>query len=233
MTYLCAYFTDEGNNESTFDVDSYTSAQLNGNAPYKIVDTLPPGYKDISTIENWWYMYEHQNGILINKDYKYIRNEIMILAATIGWSNLSSTEKDIAARIFAVGETERDELFTIEEQIDLGLLHHIYSKASREMRLAKTQMQLFNRLSKTDWSEVAIDTEALIPHYLNEGIEGTVEGDTEGLFDYVDGDSRSNHTWDGNGSEVGFRNKTYSVTGYNNCSDFADDLLNILKNGEY
>lgn len=225
---LCAYLI---NGTPLNQLDKYLKTDLNGNKAFEFIedaDPIPSGYQDISSIMNWWNF-----GTACNKDYKVIRDEIIVLAATIGWSNLTSEEKSKTAEIFAVGQTERDEIYTLDEQINLGMNHHIRSMESRKMRAMIVQMHLFNRLSKADWEEVANDTEPLLPYYLEQGREGTVEGDSEGLFDYVDGDSRSSHTWDGTGSEVGFRNKTYTVSGYSNCSDFADVLLDILKYGKY
>lgn len=227
MTLLCAYLVD---GVPVNDVVSFDGDDLSGNEPYQFVDTVPAGYQDESSIELWWYLWEQQTNIYINKDYKFVRNEIIVLAATIGWSSLTTEEKTRAACIFAVGKTERDEIYTLDQQIALGLQHHIKSIEARTLRLAKTQMQLYNRLAKADWEEVASDASSLLPQYVNQGIEGTVEGDLEGLFDYVDGDARTGTTWDTTG---GFRNKSYSVEGYADCDAFADDILDILKNGNY
>lgn len=228
MSLFCAYLVS---GTPVNELESFTDSDVGGNLPYVIDTTVPSGYQDISTIENWCYFYEFY-GIII-KDYKYVRNEIMILAATIGWTNLTSTEKTIAANMFAVGSTERDELYTIEQQIELGITHHLNSMEARQTRLTYVQMELFNRLPKLDWEEVAGETLSLTTRYVNEGLEGTVEGDLPGLLDYVDGESRTGTIWSTGGSEIGFREKTYTVTGYASCSLLADHLLDILKNGEY
>lgn len=224
MTLLCAYML---NGISVNLLDSYLESDLNGNSPYTVADVVPNSYVDISSITTW-----HSVGRTL-KDYKYIRNEIMILANTIGWANLSTEEKTIVANLFAVEKVKRDEIYNTNQQVNLGLLHHKNSIEARATRLAIVQMNLFNRLDKADWEEVAIDTVNLLDSYVNHGREGTVEGDLEGLFDYVDGSARTGTSWDGSGSGVGFRDKAYSVEGYGNCSLFADYILDILKNGNY
>lgn len=225
MSLLCAYLIS---GTPVNELDFYLTSDLNNNIEYLVDDTVLTDYQDISSIENW-DAYGKNSG----KDYKYIRNEIIILAATIGWTNLTITEKTIAAKYFAVASSQRDEIFTLEQQIDLGLYHHIQATESRKIRLAKAQMQIYNRIHKSDWGVISSDLGEMLTHYVNEGREGTVEGDSEGLFDYIDGDSRTGTTWDGTGSEVGFRNKTLTITGYANCSDFSDFILDILKNGNY
>lgn len=232
MTYLLAY--DLGNGKNTF-TDVYTSQDLNNNAPYKTSDTVETGYVDISSIENWWWFFEQDRHSWICKDYKYYRNQILILANfVIGWSNLSQREKEISASIFAVGDTERLEVYTVEEQINQGVIHHHRSVKSRTDRLERVQIEIFNRIDKAYWFEIATDLEGIKLHYLQEGREGTLEGDPEGLFDYIDGSNRPGTSWDGNTTgKVGVRDKAFSVVGFNNCSDFADYTLDILKNGNY
>lgn len=227
---LCAYVV---NGTPVNEMTSFSATDLSGNDPYKISVTVPAGYQDVSSIEFWWYMYNHQNGVYFTRDYKFIRNEIIILAYTTGWVNLSTAEKELVASIFAVGKTERDEIYTIEEQIQLGMEHHHNSTRARNSRLELVRLNIFNRIGKTDQDDISEESQDLLIHYIEEGREGTVEGDVEGLFDYIDGDSRTGTTWDGTGAGTGLRNKTYTIEGYTNCSDFADYILEVLKNGIY
>ena len=222
---LCAYLI---NSIPVSDLDQYDEADLSGNPAIIVAASAPAGYQDISSIENWDL---HGHGA--KKDYKFIRYEIMVIAAVTGWANLTTEEKTLAAKYFAVGKTERDEIYTLDQQIDIGMLHHINSVESRNIRLAKVQMHLFNRLGKADIAIMSADVEGLTDHYLTEGVEGTLEGDGEGIFDYVDGTARSNHKWDGLGADIGLRDKTFVVEGFANCSLFADMLMDILKNGNY
>jgi hypothetical protein len=63
--------------------------------------------------------------------------------------------------------------------------------------------------------------------YLLFGREGTVEGDPEGLFDYID--SRVGTSYE----NTGLKNKSISPSGFATVSDFADYLLDIIKYGKY
>lgn len=221
---ICAYVV---NGTPVCELGKYLKSDLNSNDPYIVIgnsDTVPTGYQDISSILHWWDF-----GTSAGKDYKYIRNEIMILAAVTGWANLTLAEKIKAAEIFSVGDTERLEIYTLEQQIQLGMQHHVRSMESRQIRLMTVQMNLFNRLSKADWEEVGNAAAPYLAVYLEQGREGTSEGDPEGLFDYVDGSARPGTSWTTNG----FRDKNYTIEGYASCSDFADYLLGILKDGNY
>jgi hypothetical protein len=63
--------------------------------------------------------------------------------------------------------------------------------------------------------------------YINLGTEGTVEGDNEGLFDYIL--SRKNTTWE----NTGLSKQAYSPKGMADCQELSNRLIDILKNGNY
>ena len=230
---ICAYVI---NGTPLNELDKFSKQDLGSNEAFVFiedVDPIPAGYQDISTIMNWWNF-----GTSCNKDYKYIRKEILILAAVIGWSNLSDEEKDKAAEIFAVGLTERNERFTTDEQIINGVNHHKNSMESRSARLTFAQIEIFNRLARQDadiiTDEISNFNSFDLAHlYVERGREGTIEGDPEGLFDYIEGSNRTGTSWTDPLVNRGFRDKTFPVLGYSNCSDFADRLLEILKDGTY
>lgn len=209
------------------EISHWTINQLGGNAPFIASPTLPSGdYVDVSSIENWKTF-----GRRTNKDYKFIRNEIKLLANSIGWNNLTSSEKRICAKHFIVGKSRLDEIFTIKEQIKRGFLFHGRSTKTRDQRWSHAEIEIFNRLGKNGWRKIFddINQDNLTSRYINEGLEGTIEGDAEGLFDYLDARSGTSYATD----VKGFRNKNLTPRGIADMSALADLILDIVKNGNY
>ncbi len=205
------------------DIPHWTINQLEGNAPFIASDVLPSGtYTDVSSINNW-----RKYGTRTSKDYKFIRNEIKLLAnAGSGWVSLTATEKNISAVLFVVNQSRRSELFTIEQQIKQGFGFHGRSIKARDQRWSFAEMELMNRLDKDEWRIMFDDLiqDDLVAQYINNGLEGTLEDDPAGLFDYIDARSGTPY---GTGSK-GFRNK-----GFANADALADIVLDIIKNGNY
>lgn len=202
------------------DNGGWTASQLSGNAALQISDTEPStDYADVSTIENW-----ANYGHLI-KDYKYIRSRIAGLVVSIGWSSLSTTEKEIASEYFAVGQTERNEVHTIEEQVTNGTAYHKESVACRQMRLDRAVSEVYNCLTDTDAETVISDvTGGLSEAYVHFGREGTLEGDPEGLFDYIEARSGTSYVL------TGLAAKGFTPT-QGTLQDLVDDIMAILQNG--
>ena len=90
---------------------------------YVAMETLKDDYEDISSIENW-----DVHGYKTEKDYKFIRNEIINCAWTkmqgnsANWDNLSVNEKKISIQWFSVPKELRDTLYSLDEQIVFGSL---------------------------------------------------------------------------------------------------------------
>lgn len=220
---LCVYTL---NDISILDLPYYTPVDLGENNPFIKIedeDLIPSNYSDISSIETWYNFYSN-----VNIDYKKAREEIRKLVDVLEWENLSNTEKDISVRLFIVGSECRNELYTLTEQVQLGATHHENSIRSRFIRLSAIQLFLFNTLEKHDWQEVGLELTqtGLLDRYVNQGIEGTLEGDIEGFFDYVL--SREGTSFENSG----FLNKTYTPIGMT-LQQIADKAIDILKNGNY
>ena len=227
--YLLAY---DINGTSAFHVDSYTAEDLNGNSPFKISQTIESGYINISTIGNWWWFYEHDNKRFLDKDYKFYRHEILLLANIfIGWDNLTQEEKELSASIFAVDKTKRDQIYNLAEQIQLGKDHHYRSLDSRKNRVLAVELELFNRLSKEEVQEVFYDikSQGIYDTYIEMGNEGIQEGDSAGLFDYTEGSLRTGTPWSVSG---GFYDKGFTPIGMT-MTELTQKVMDILKNGNY
>jgi len=169
--------------------------------PYlKVSTSIEVGYKDFSSITNW-YVY----GDKTERDYKFIRDRIIELFQSIGWTNLTLEEKQICSQYFAVPKSNRNEIYTIEEQIELGSTYNRNSIESRKLRSGKASVEIRNRLIKSESNEILDDvfnvSSNMFNTYIENGREGTIEGDPEGLFDYIE--SRIGTSFEG----IGFKNK--------------------------
>jgi len=205
------------------ELDSYDDSTFGTNLPFTIIDAtdpIPAEYADVSGIENWWtFGYEL-------RDYKYIRYEIMIIAAVTGWANLSLEEKTIAAKCFAVGLTERLEIFSVDQQINKGITHHRKSVQARSSREEAALSLLYAHLSPVDANMVVDDTDNLMSVYINRGREGTTSGDPEWLFDYIEATPGTSY------ETTGFARKSITPMGMS-LNDLVTAVMRILRDGEY
>lgn len=190
---------------------------------FQASDTVPSGYSDFSSIENW-HLYGYETG----KDYKVIRSEIKSLYQSIQWVNLSTTEKTICANYFIPPKIERDEVYTTEQQIMLGLLFHSNSIDARKTRYAYAAMEVYNRLTKVESEEVINDVVSnnLVEKYISNGVEGTLEGDEEGIFDYVESVTGTSY------QSSGLATKSYIPDGMS-LTQLIDRIMEILRDGKY
>lgn len=203
------------------DLNTWNESDLGGNPPFQRVDTIPAGYQDISSITNW-----HTWGASTGCDYKGCRQEIKALTASIGWTNLTTPEKVIAGAYFVVDKTDRDDIYTTEQQVQLGMLFHADSVEARKVRWAWVTIEAFNRLPKIETDDILNDISAndLANLYVYGGREGTLEGDDEGLFDYIDARTGTSY------ASTGAAAKTLTPIGMTQV-DFIAHCMDILQNG--
>ena len=88
-------------------------------------------------------------------------------------------------------------------------------------------MQIFSRLTKAEQNILIEDIrrENLTYSYIQFGVEGTLEGDSIGLFDYIK--SRSGTIY----ALSGLSSKLFTPRGMPNMQVLANKLMQILKNG--
>jgi len=201
----------------------WNESELQGNEPLIVAGIQPSvDYEDVSTIENW-----KTYGPLL-KDYKFIRREIQVLVVMIGWESLTLEEKRIASSMFAVAQAERNEVDTTQEQVAHGVDFHECSIESREARLNRGVSEILNRLEWADAQDVvsSLGTQSLDTSYLHFGREGTLEGDPEGLFDYIE--ARVGTSFE----TTGLAAQAYVPTS-GTLASLIVDLMSILKDGIY
>lgn len=167
-------------------------------------------------------------------DYKQARAQMfVVMVARIqevgSFYNLSMIERRIASAWFIVGDAERDSVHSFDEQMINANTYNAHSVESRDARLTAAMMQVYNRLSHDQVNAVvtSMDFGRTSYNYVRRGCEGTVEGNDEGLFDYILG--RENTSWALNG----LCHQNYTPKGMANCQELADKLIDILKNGNY
>lgn len=163
-------------------------------------------------------------------DYKAARVAIYYLVVSKGgFDNLTSIEKEIAARWFVVGSDKQAQVFSLPEIIALGKIYNNSSGIARKARLEAMMIELWNRLSQNQVNDIisAMNFSKVSVNYIELGQEGTLEGNPEGLFDYVE--ARSGTSWE----NTGLRVQNYTPLGMSNCAELADRVMDILVNGNY
>lgn len=178
-------------------------------------------YPLLNIDENWQNMYS---------DYKAARVAVYIaMMMKGGFNNLSEAEKIIASKWFVVGRTERNSVHTVDQQIENGLNYHQNSTRSRNARFDKCITEVYNRLDDDQIKEVmiAMDYNKTVDAYIKLGIEGTQEGNPEGLYDYIL--ARAGTQWESTGLSV----QAYTPVGMADCQELANRLMDILVNGNY
>lgn len=163
-------------------------------------------------------------------DYKAARTQLYIAMMTKGgFSNLLLEEKVIASKWFIVGRVERNSVHTVQEQIKNGLIYHENSVEARKHRFNACITEVYNRLDDDQIKAVmiAMDFSKTVYAYIDLGLEGTLEGNPEGLFDYIN--ARANTQFEMTGLKV----QNYTPVGYANCSELANRIMDILANGNY
>lgn len=157
------------------------------------------------------------------KDYKKHRKELIDLVISTG-GNLPIETLSYAAAHFCLPKEMRDQFLTQEEQIELGKLFHSRATESRSLRWKNAQAELYNYVSLADAFEIGKEIEMPILRYLNYGIEGTTEGDCEGLFDYIGSISGTSY------ESTGFINKNIQLTVSGvTLQEISTIILNILR----
>ena len=167
---------------------------------------------------------DHDNWTNCEDDYIKSRHNL-IEYVTDNWQTMSSDELKQASEHFCTDSGTRDLFFTLEEQIDNGQLFHKRSCRCRSHREDLAVSELFNRLTYSQTGEIIKDVGDYLWQYSNMGVEGTTEGDEEGIFDYFT--STLGTSFENNG----FLEKGFTPRGVT-ASGLATNVLNILKHGK-
>lgn len=181
------------------DYDPAASYTTEIGEPYLIADTLPGNYRDITSIENF-YLYIYK----VAQDFKFVRDEIKQLVEDAGGGNvdtgfdtLTTAEKDIAAALIIGSHAKR--LAHVGSHTEIKKLCLAYDqilKPVRQSRLDHARQELHARIPNNAL-EAEKEASTLFYNYVEFGIEGTTEGDPEGVNDWLFG--RANTAYDAAG----------------------------------
>lgn len=171
------------------DIEGWSSADLNGDPPFKFSDSVESGYTDITTIQ-----YLSQYGHML-KDYKYVRRRILDVYYSIGWDNLSFDEQKIICKYMASGigaeYNNGETIWTNAEQYEFQIEFREHMQESRKLRDEAVSnymmMMVFTgQALLQSMLEFISSIFQLREMYFRDGIEGTQWGDgVVGYFDYI------------------------------------------------
>jgi hypothetical protein len=192
--YLLAYKI--GDEIIGVDLDSWTSEQLNGNEPFRMIysgDTMPTGYVDISSIANW-----DKYGSLVANDYFAYKCAIKTIAMEVGWTGLTNTEKDLCIKYYAYPDATSAVIFlmttkgmSLQQAQGYILLewhkHHGNITASCRQRWFYVKFIVPQYLSFDDAEDLLNTVEPLVFAYHDMGRLGINYGDKkDGIMDYIE-----------------------------------------------
>ena len=134
----------------------------------------------------------------------------------------------IAARWFVVDQDKRSEIYSLDEQVSLGMAFHNNSVKARESRFKVASTEIYNRFTRQQQVSIVgvVESNALPKLYVQYGIEGTLEGDVPGLFDYLE--ARDNTPYSG----IGLAAQPFQPQGAT-MAQVVDSVMSILASGLY
>jgi len=219
------------------DINVWETNDLNGNPQNLIIltgDTIPSGYTNITSIENWDIY-----GLPIANDYLVVKFEIKSMVDIIGWTGLTNNEKDLAIKYYAYTDscTDTDVIIYLmtnkglsQQEASLFLItqwHRHHAKVLKACRerwyYVKFIVPIF--LSFTDSEDLFKTVENLVYNYTEMGMLGLMVGDkSDGLIDYI----CSTNGFEGQG----LQENNYTLL-QGDWPTFISMLSNVLVDGIY
>lgn len=200
------------------DVTAYTPAQINGNISYVYADVNPsaPDYDELTDIVD---IDEH--GVKTGKDYKYHRDVLKSKLTT--WGSHTAAEKTIFCNHKIGTQVERNSHVGEANAKLMGLNYAFKAGEARKVRLGYGITEIHSELPDDSGAIIDASRDAVVD-YVFFGREGTVQGDSEGITDYLN-------------SLGGYTSTGLSVQSYTpiNCTlaELIDTVEDIILNGNY
>ncbi|MFL5764146.1 MAG: hypothetical protein ACJ77K_09410 [Bacteroidia bacterium] len=235
------------NNVPVSEMSTIVLDDLNGNKPYVVANTLPAGYQDISSIENFDTYGPALIGTAVGfKDWKCLQREIKTLIMDkvdddldTNWSELNASEKIIACNYilsrvpiakFAATITDAAERTRIAIGFDFNNRQARGSWSGSTGRIQIMRVYLFGKIGATNALEVFYDVvkDGLLELFEG-GIEGTLEDGNLGINDFLLARSGTFYSSDGLSA------RSYPVIdgSGDDLEDVANTLVGIASNGLY
>ncbi len=177
------------------DLEGWNNADLNGNPAFQIIlsgDTVPSGYTDIDSIENW-----NRFGLQIANDYSVVKFEIKDIATILEWSGLTNTEKDLAIKYYAYPDPTTAVIYLMvnkgmSQQQAQGFVlqswhkHHLRNIVAYTQRWNYAKFTTLQYLTRADGEDLFNTVKPLVDLYIEVGILGIDYNDSnDGIIDYV------------------------------------------------
>jgi len=198
-------------------------------------------YNDITSIQNW-VLFEPE----LDKDVLYIRERIRESLNIIGWSGCSNTDKDIIIKYY-LKETSKTEsesdtekvIYLMSKGYSLNEAQGLLIKAYADFHILEidacykraNSSKLFTIIGKylsvPDASDLIKITHTLFDLYKTQAIRGTTYGTAgEGILDFIMSTPGTSYEF------TGLEQQGY-VLNTGNYNDFINELLDVLKFGNY
>lgn len=199
-------------------------------------DFVTENDEDYSSLEKW-------DEVILQGtvDYKMARKEIKnLFFAEAGmslenWETISQKHKEIASKYFLVPKSYRDQIFSTQEQCELGEKFHRRAVICRENRVVRVLTILRCKLTVNDANDVIDDlneiydkvdgrkfSRNLLRTYIDLGREGTTSGDHTGIYDYIEGT--------GGFIDNGLADKGF-IPVENTITEIIDEVMSVFRNG--
>jgi len=216
------------------ELTGWSEHELNGNEPFIIIfdeDPISEGYVDISTIENW-----DRFGITTGNDYLVTKDQIKKIMLEKNWTGLTSQEKDLCIKYYALPDFEQPAIYLMMEQgmsqaqaqqtiiINWHVHHRKLLEVCRE-RWFYVKLVVASYLNFYDAEELMDLTNPLIFNFIECGRFGKEYGDQRsGLLDFI----ISKHDFDGQG----LREQNYELN-FGDYDELIDNMVKVLLHGIY
>jgi len=216
------------------DIQTYDPVDLNGNPAMQIImatETIPDGYVNISTIENW-----NQFGLGIANDYAVTKFSIKEICQEIGWTGLTNTEKDLAIIYYSYPDSTTAIIYLMTEK---GMSqaeavryltvswhkHHLQNIVAFRDRWNYAKLTVLTYVSRLDGEDLFNTVKPLIDLYVEVGIIGKdFDDNDDGIYDYI---------YSINGFvDNGLEENDYTLL-QGTWDDFKSDLTDVLIWGNY
>lgn len=213
---------------------SYSQDDLGGNDLYKFIpdgDAVPEGYEDITDIYSL-----HKWGGSTRRDYKFVRDQIKQMVVDLGSGDedagflLLPVEGKLVCCEHKIGSHAlREAVVGTSNLVLFGLQYHKQVTEARQVRAAYVTSILWNRLpnnAQEVLEEVISLQDNMFITYVFFGREGTVEGDPEGITDWLYGRAGTSF------ENTGLLQKNWTPSGMT-MEELVDTIYDIAHNGNY
>jgi len=217
------------------DEFSWTEDEVAGRIPIMFAETASSEYEDITSLRHIW-----NNWQMTGRDFYYAYKVAKEYYNTLPvdlcgcdtasgiFHALSDDEKDAAVSLQVGPQTDRINFAGLTEVLTRNLN---WNKLTYDSRLGRTQCSIVNLMVylpnnyKTAFVEL-VENETFYK-YIQFAIEGLLEGDPEGIFDYILG--RVGSTWAG----AGLVNKPWTPINNLTMVQVCDLIMAIIRDGDY